>query len=91
MTLIGLFLFLLASLIVIIAGALQCFAPRMYREIQKRFRVKADWSAGAGGKFFEDLTERNAENPSVSYRVGGLGLMIFGFYMLYRVIGRLMG
>jgi hypothetical protein len=49
MTLIGLFLFLLISLIVIIAGALQCFAPRMFREIQKRFRVKANWSAGAVG------------------------------------------
>lgn len=82
-------LFLIISLVVTAAGALQCFAPRKLRELQKRLRPKADWSASAGGKFFEDLAERQASNPSLGYRLGGLALMAMGIYMVFGVVIRL--
>ncbi len=83
-------MFLLVAVLVTIAGALQCFAPRTLREYQKRLRFQhVDRSASAGGRFFEDLAERNANSPSFGYRAGGFGLMLGGIYMFLSVVVRL--
>jgi hypothetical protein len=82
-------LFLILSLIVTTAGALQCFAPRKRRELEKRLRLNTDWSASAGGKFLEELAERNASNPPLSYRLMGLMFMAVGMYMFVIAMMRL--
>ena len=76
--------------VVTMCGGLQCFAPQMLRQVQKKLRPKADWSASAGGKFFEDLADRQANNPSLQYRLGGLGVMAMGLYMLSMAVVRLL-
>ena len=87
---IGTILFTVCCVALIAGGALQCFAPQRLRQLQKQLRPKADWSASAGGKFFEDLADNQAANPSLGYRLGGLFVMAMGLYMLSSVIARLL-
>jgi hypothetical protein len=63
----------------------------MLRQVQKKLRPKADWSASAGGKFFEDLADRQANNPSLQYRLAGLAVMAMGLYMFCIAVVRLLG
>ena len=73
-----------------IGRALQCFAPIRLRQLQKRFRPSADWTASAGGKLLEGLAERQAGHPTLAHRATGLLLMAFFIYLLAAAIGRLM-
>lgn len=66
-------------------GALQCFAPAKLRELQKRYRAKADWRDSAGGRWIEHYADRQARNPTVMYRLGGLLLMLFFLFGLFRI------
>lgn len=81
---------MLVCVLGIVQGALQCFAPLRLRQLQKRFRPNGDWTASAGGKFFEELAERNANHPTFADRAGGLLLMAAFIYMLGAAIVRLM-
>lgn len=82
--------FAMICVVVTAFGALECFAPRTLRQLQKQFRPKADWSASAGGKFIEDLADRQANDPSLSYRLAGLVVMATGIYMLSVAVARLL-
>jgi hypothetical protein len=80
---------MLVCVLGIVQGALQCFAPMRLRQLQKRFRPNRDWTASAGGKFFEELAERNANHSTFAYRVSGLLLMAVFIYLLAAAIVRL--
>jgi hypothetical protein len=86
----GIIAFIVVCGLGIVQGALQCFAPMRLRQLQKRFRPNADWTASAGGKVFEELAEHNANRPTFTYRVSGLLLMVAFMYMLGAAIVRLM-
>ncbi len=90
MAVVGTIAFAIICIVLIGCGALQCFAPRTLRQFQKRLRPKADWSASAGGKFFEDLADRQANDPSPLYRLAGLCVMAIGLYMLSMAVARLL-
>ena len=90
MRIVGTILFTVVCVVVIACGALQCFAPQRLRGLQKTLRPKADWSASAGGKFFEGWADRQASNPSLLYRLAGLFVMAMGLYMLSVAVGRLL-
>jgi uncharacterized protein YjeT (DUF2065 family) len=78
----------LFCLVVIAAGALQCFAPRKLKEVEDRLRPKGEWCAtSGGGRLFEKLREGQARRPSVLYRLSGLALMAMGVLMLVFVLG----
>jgi hypothetical protein len=82
--------FMLICSLGVAQGALQCFAPMRLRQLQKRFRPSADWTASAGGKLLEGLAERQAGHPTLAHRATGLLLMAFFIYLLAAAIGRLM-
>ena len=86
----GILAFMLICALGVAQGALQCFAPMRLRQLQKRFRPSADWTASAGGKLFEGLAERHASHPTRAHRATGLLLMAFFIYLLAAAIGRLM-
>lgn len=66
--------------VVIVHGALQCFAPARLKRIEDRlFRVNKD---SAGGAFIRKARIKHARNPSLLYRLSGLVLMGVGFWML---------
>ena len=47
-------LFAILSCLIIVQGALQCFAPARLKRIQDRLRPQhVNWSESAGGAFFE--------------------------------------
>ncbi len=85
----GVLAFMLICSLGIVQGALQCFAPMRLRRLQKRLRPNADWTASAGGKFFEGLAERQASHPTRAHRATGLLLMALFIYLLTAAIGRL--
>ena len=90
MTTLGTVVFGIVCGVVIAFGALQCFAPQALRRLQKELRPKADWSASAGGKFFEDLADRQANNASLLHRLAGLMVMATGLYMLSIAVASLL-
>ncbi len=86
----GILVFILICIFGIALGALKCFVPAKLRELQKRYRPKADWSDSAGGKLLEDYAERQARNPTFMHRSTGLLMMAFFLYLLAQAIGRLL-
>jgi hypothetical protein len=48
---------LFGGVVMIVAGALQCFTPKKFMEIQDSLRPKSDYSSGALGAFFERIRE----------------------------------
>jgi uncharacterized protein YjeT (DUF2065 family) len=79
-------IFAVICCVFIIQGWLQCFAPAKLKQIQDRLRPQRfDWSKGGSG-FFERLREKQARNPSLQYRLGGLVLMGLGVFMLIQVL-----
>ncbi len=74
--------FALVCLVLIAAGALQCFAPARLKEIQDKLQPKGDNSQSAFGSFFERLREKEARQPSLLYRFSGFVLMSIGAFML---------
>jgi uncharacterized protein YjeT (DUF2065 family) len=74
--------FTIVCLVLIAAGALQCFAPARLKEIQDKLRPRGDYSQSAFGSFFEKLREEEARQPSVLYRFSGFMLMSIGAFML---------
>ena len=74
--------FALVSVVLIVSGALQCFAPKRLKGIQDKLRPKGDYSNSAFGAFFEKMREEQASQPSLLYRFSGFMLMSIGAVML---------
>lgn len=74
--------FAIMCVVLIAAGALQCFAPKKLKEIQDKLRPRGDYSSGAFGAFFEKLREEDARQPSLLYRFSGFMVMSIGAFML---------
>jgi hypothetical protein len=74
--------FPIVCVVVIAAGALQCFAPKKLKEIQDKLRPRGDYSSGVFGAFFEKLREEEARQPSLLYRFSGFMVMSIGAFML---------
>ncbi len=74
--------FPIMCVVLIAAGALQCFAPKKLKEIQDKLRPRGDYSSSAFGAFFEKLREEEATQPSLLYRFSGFVLMSIGAFML---------
>ena len=70
-------------------GAMQCFAPAKLRDLQKRYWDRGAWPDGTGGKVLDNYLDRQARNPTVLYKLSGLGLMAFFLFGLAN-IGRLL-
>ena len=71
-------LFPIMCVVLIAAGALQCFAPKKLKEIQDKLRPRGDYSTSAFGAFFEKLREDEARQPSLLYRFSGFMVMSIG-------------
>ena len=76
-------------LVIIVSGALQCFAPQKLKEIEERLRPKGEWCASAGGTVLGRLRDKEAAKPSVLYRLSGMALMAMGILMLAYLLGLL--
>ena len=73
---------------IIAGGALQCFAPARLKSLQDKLRPQhVDWTASAGGAFFERLREKEARQPSPGYRFGSLVVVALGIHMLLASLG----
>ena len=81
-------LFPVMCVVLIVAGAFQCFAPKRLKEIQDKLRPRGAYSSSAFGAFFEKLEEKQARQPSLLYRFSGFMLMSIGAFML--VLGALL-
>lgn len=75
-------LFAICCCILIVQGALQCFAPTKLKRIEDKlglFRINKD---SAGGAFIRRARITQGRNPSLLYRLSGLVLMGIGLWML---------
>ncbi|HEY1576932.1 MAG TPA: hypothetical protein VGF82_07665 [Terracidiphilus sp.] len=75
-------LFAICCCVLVVQGALQCFAPARLKRIEDKlglFRVNKD---SAGGAFIRKARIKQARNPSLLYRLSGLLLMGIGLWML---------
>jgi hypothetical protein len=80
--------FTAVSLMVIAAGALQCFAPKKMKEIQDRLRPPGDYSNSPLASLLEKFRQDEAGQPSWMYRFSGFMVMSIGTFML--VVGLLL-
>lgn len=74
--------FTVVSLMLIAAGALQCFAPKKMKEIQDKLRPPGDYPNSALGSLFEKFRQDEAGQPSWMYRFSGFMVMSIGAFVL---------
>lgn len=80
--------FTVISLMLIAAGATQCFAPKKMKEIQDRLRPRGDYSNSPLGSLLKKFREDEAGQPSWMYRFSGFTVMSIGVFVL--VLGLLL-
>ena len=74
--------FAFVCLLLIVAGALQCFAPRTLKDMQDRLRSTNDYSRSVHAAFFDIIEEEQSRQPSLLYRLSGFLVMSLGAFML---------
>ena len=75
--------FAFVCLLLIVAGALQCFAPRTLKDIQDKLRSPDDdYSRSVHAAFFDRIEEEQSSQPSLLYRLSGFLVMSLGAFML---------
>ena len=79
-------LFAICCCVLIAHGALQCFAPARLKRIEDMFGLFRVNKESAGGALIEQARAKQANSPSLLYRLSGLGVMAVGLWMLIFVI-----
>jgi uncharacterized protein YjeT (DUF2065 family) len=74
--------FVFVCLLLIVAGALQCFAPKTLKDIQDKLQSTDDYSRNVHAAFFDRIEEEQSRQPSLLYRLSGFMVMSLGAFML---------